>query len=78
MDAPYSVRPLGNPIRSNNSNSQFAKVGAGAAANFGSQRAMAWGVHRGADAPVESLNALNAGSYRKFETGPGFQPVEAR
>ena len=51
---------------------------AGSASNFGVQRSFAWGVGRGAGSAPEALNALNSGSFRKFDSGPGFQPVEMR
>jgi len=56
----------------------FARAQASGATNFGAQRQFAWGSERGHTGAPESINAYNAGTYRKFDAGPGYQPVEAR
>jgi hypothetical protein len=56
----------------------FAHVGAGSSDVYGAQRSFAWGTERGHTPVPESLNALNSGTYRKFDSGPGYQPMEVR
>jgi hypothetical protein len=64
---------------------EYATPTASSAAVVGNARFQAWGTGRGHDtlsqgqfAKPQALNALNSGSFYKFDSGPGFIPVEAR
>jgi len=76
----FNVHPMTSAVQQGRlaSSGNYAQARAMGSSNFGNQRQFAWDTGRGHGGAVESLNANNAGSFRKFDAGPQYQPVEAR
>lgn len=74
----FNVHPMTSAVQHGKlqPSGAYARAHAASSTVYGAQRQFAWGTERGAGSVPESINQFNAGSYRKFDAGPGYQPVQ--